>query len=284
MSHKTALVTGANSGIGRITALELAKRGYHLIMVCRNRIKADEAKKVIVKESGNSNVDIIICDLGNMKQIREKTSEIRNQYQHLDLLVNNAGMLPDGVRKETEEGIEVTFAVNHLSYFLLTKELMPLLESRPGSRIINVASEAHRSGVFDPDNLTLKKGYYTFKAYGNSKLFNIMFTRQLASEIEGEEISTFSLHPGVVDTNFAANSNSLYAWFFNLGRFFMISPKKGAETVLYLCLEPGIESLSGQYFVKKKPAKPKVNAATNEVACKKLWELSEEILHSILKN
>lgn len=282
MSHKTALVTGANSGIGRITALELAKRGYHLIMVCRNRIKADEAKKVIVKESGNSNVDIIICDLGNMKQILEKTSEIRSQYQHLDLLVNNAGMLPDGVRKETEEGIEVTFAVNHLSYFLLTKELMPLLENRTGSRIINVASEAHRSGAFDTDNLTLKKGYYTFKAYGNSKLFNIMFTRQLASEIEGKEISTFSLHPGVVDTHFAANSNSLYARLFNLGRFFMISPKKGAETILYLSLEPGIESLSGQYFVKKKPAKPKVQAASNEVECKKLWELSEEILHSIL--
>ena len=255
---KTALITGANSGIGKMTTLELAKQGYRIIMLCRNHDKAEAARMEIIQETNNENIDIVICDLGIMNHIQEAAKTIRKNYSKLDLLVNNAGMLPDRHRKTTYEGLEVTFAVNHLSYFLLTSELMALLKNANSARIVNVASEAHRTGRFVPHNLQLEKGYITYKAYGNSKLFNIMFTQRLAREIKGTGITTYSLHPGVVNTNFAADSDSLYSKFFNLSRFFMISPEKGAETTNYLCTEPGIEHLNGKYFVKKKPVKPKI--------------------------
>lgn len=281
---KTALITGANSGIGKTTAIELAGQGYHLIMVCRNREKAEEARREIAQKTAHEKIDIILCDLGLMNQVREAAKTIRDTYPKLDLLVNNAGMLPDRNRKTTSEGLEVTFAVNHLSYFLLTNELLPLLSKAGSARIVNVASEAHRSGRFEPENLQLEEGYSTYKAYGNSKLFNIMFTRRLAVEVEGTGITAYSLHPGVVNTRFASNSDSIFAKLFDLGRFFMISPEKGAETTNYLCTEPGIESLSGQYFVKKKPVKPQVKTADDDDACDRLWRKSEEILESVLNS
>ena len=281
---KTALITGANSGIGKMTAIELAKEGYHIIMVCRNQEKAEEAREEIIRETKNDTIDIVICDLGIMNQIHEVAKTIRDSYPKLDLLVNNAGMLPDSSRKTTEEGLEVTFAVNHLSYFFLTRELMPLLEKADSARIVNVASNAHRTGRFEPENLQIEKGYDTYKAYGNSKLFNIMFTQRLAREIEGSGITTYSLHPGVVATHFASESDSLYAKLFSLGRFFMISPEKGAETTNYLCTEPGIEHLNGKYFVKKRPVKPKIKAATDDASCDLLWQKSEDILESVLKS
>jgi len=279
---KTAILTGANSGIGKQTAQALAGNGYQVVMICRNRDKAENARREIIDETGNDRIDILICDLSSMHQIKETAETIRGTYSQIDRLVNNAGILPDGDRKETDEGLELTFAVNHMAYFLLTRELMPLLESTPGSRVINVASDASRSGTFNPDNLQLQSGYSTMKAYGNSKLFNIMFTRQLAREVEGKDITTYSLHPGVVNTNFASESNSWFAWFFDLGRMFMRSPEKGAETSVYLCLEEGIEHLSGSYFRDKKPVNP-VKVAHSDEDCQRLWERSEEIASSLLE-
>lgn len=278
---KTAIVTGANSGIGKETARELANHGYRVGMVCRNRAKAENARKEIIDATGNDEIDIFIADLSLIKNVSAVAESILDQYERLDRLVNNAGILPDGDRKETEEGLELTFAVNHMAYFTLTQQLMPLLEKTDGARIVNVASDASRSGSFDPGNLQLKTNYSTLKAYGNSKLFNIMFTRQLAKEIEGKDISTFSLHPGVVNTNFASESDSWFAKFFNIGRLFMRSPEKGAETSVYLCLEDGIEHLSGSYFRDQKPVTP-VKAAQSDKDCRKLWEISEKVLNNIL--
>lgn len=278
MIEKIAVVTGANSGIGKITSRALLHEGYRVAMICRNPEKAEAAKKEITEDTGNDRADILICDLSEMDQIRKTADEIKSNYDRLDRLVNNAGFLPDGKRQETESGIELTFAVNHLAYFLLTKELMPLLEKTESSRIINVASEAHRYGEFDPENIQLKKGYTASKAYGNSKLFNMMFTHQFNKELQGKDITTYSLHPGVVNTNFAADSNSWFAKFFNLGRFFMMSPEKGAQTTIYLCTEPGIEKHSGKYFSKSKPTKPSKRAATDDQKCKKLWEISEKLV------
>ncbi|WP_340103998.1 SDR family oxidoreductase [Rhodohalobacter sp. 8-1] len=274
---KTAIVTGANSGIGKQTSKSLAENGYRVVMICRNREKADSARREIIAETGNDQIDILICDLSLMHQIEKTADTVRESYSQIDRLVNNAGILPDGQRKETEEGLELTFAVNHMAYFLLTKELMPILEETPSARVVNVASDAHRYGEFNPDNLQLERGYSTSKAYGNSKLFNIMFTSQLAKEIEGKDISAFSLHPGVVNTNFAADSDSWFAKFFNLGRLFMRSPEKGAETSVYLCLEPDIEHLSGSYFRDKQPVK-KPNSARSDEDCKRLWDISNEIV------
>ncbi|HMB40879.1 MAG TPA: SDR family oxidoreductase [Balneolaceae bacterium] len=277
---KTAVVTGANSGIGKITALELAKRNYRVVMVCRNQEKAAAAKQEIAEETGNEYVQIEICDLSLMSNIRRSAKQIRETNTSIDLLVNNAGLLPQSERQTTSEGFEMTFAVNHLAYFLLTRELLPALKSAESGRVVNVASEAHKSGTFDSENLQLENGYSTVKAYGNSKLFNIMFTRQLHKELDGTNISTFSLHPGVVNTNFAADSDSFFAKLFNLGRFFMLSPEKGASTSVYLCTEPGIEHLSGHYFIKSKPAKPS-GIAMDDAACRQLWEKSKKLISSV---
>jgi len=277
---KTAVVTGANSGIGKITALELAKRNYRVVMVCRNQEKAAAAKQEIAEETDNEYVQIEICDLSLMSNIRRSAKQIRETNTSIDLLVNNAGLLPQSERQTTSEGFEMTFAVNHLAYFLLTRELLPALKSAESGRVVNVASEAHKSGTFDSENLQLEIGYSTVKAYGNSKLFNIMFTRQLHKELDGTNISTFSLHPGVVNTNFAADSDSFFAKLFNLGRFFMLSPEKGASTSVYLCTEPGIEHLSGHYFIKSKPAKPS-GIAMDDAACRQLWEKSKKLISSV---
>jgi len=278
---KTAIVTGANSGIGKETANSLAMNGYRIVMICRNQEKAEAARQDIIDDTGNDQIDILICDLSSMKQVKATAEKIRDSYTEIDRLVNNAGILPDGNRRETDEGLELTFAVNHMAYFLLTKELMPILEKTPSSRIINVASDAHRYGTFNPENLQLSRGYSTSKAYGNSKLFNIMFTWQLAKEIEEKDITAFCLHPGVVNTNFAADSDSWFAKLFNLGRFFMRSPEKGAETTVYLCLEKEIEHLSGQYFRDKSPVKPSAPAQSDD-DCRHLWELSEELVNDVL--
>ena len=278
MEDKIAVVTGANSGIGKITSKALLDEGFRVVMICRNPEKAEAAKKEITEDTGNDRADILICVLSDQGQIKETAAKIKQKYKRLDRLVNNAGFLPDGKRKENQEGIELTFAVNHLAYFLLTKELIPLLEKTEQSRVINVASEAHRYGEFSPNNIQLENGYTASKAYGNSKLFNMMFTHQLNKELEGKDITTYSLHPGVVNTNFASESNSLFAKFFNLARLIMISPEKGAQTSIYLCTEPGIEKKSGKYFSKSRPAKPSKSAATDDQKCKKLWEISEDLV------
>jgi len=278
MDSKIAVVTGANSGIGKVTAQALLDEGYRVVMICRNPEKAEAARNEIVSATGNDRADIVICDLADMDQIHAAAEKIRESYGRLDRLVNNAGFLPDGDRKETPDGIELTFAVNHLGYFLLTQELMSLLEKTEGARVVNVASEAHRYGEFDPENIQLKQGYSASRAYGNSKLFNIMFTHRLNQELEGKNITTYSLHPGVINSNFAANSNSFFAKIFNVFRFFFKSPEEGAETTIYLCTEPGIESKSGRYFAKSKPIKPSKKVATDDEACKKLWEISEQFV------
>lgn len=276
-----AIVTGANSGIGKATTLGLLKAGYHVGMVCRNPQKAEAAKKELIAQTGKDSIEIFIADLSKTADIRKVAEEIRNLYDHIDRLVNNAGMLPNSERETSIDGWELTFAINHMSYFTLTQELLPLLKNAPAARVISVASEAHRSGRFDPTNLQLEKGYNTFKAYGNSKLFNIMFARELAIRLEGTGITSYSLHPGVVNTGFAKDSKSFFATLFNLGRALMISPEKGADTSLYLCLEEGIEHLNGRYFVKRKPARPSVKSATNDADCEALWELSEELIKNL---
>jgi len=277
---KTAVVTGANSGIGKITTLELARRNYGVVLVCRNQEKALAVKNEIENETGNTNLHVELCDLSLMKNIAECAKRIKKTHSTIDLLVNNAGLLPQRDREVTKEGLERTFAVNHLAYFLLTRDLLPALDRAESARIINVASEAHKSGTFDTDNVQLKNGYSAIKAYGNSKLFNIMFTRQLHNELKETAITTYSLHPGVVNTNFASKSDSFFAKLFNLGRFFMLTPEKGASTSIYLSTEPGIEQLSGGYFIKSKPAKPSAVALDDE-ACRELWGISQKLIDSV---
>lgn len=275
MKNKLCVVTGANSGIGYEISKGLLKKGAYLVMVCRNEDKAEQAKAQLMQETGERGIDIVLCDFSMQAEIRKAAEEIQNQYKCIDVLINNHGFIASE-RNETVDGLEETFAVNHIGYFLFTNLLLDqVLESEKG-RIINVASEAHRYGEFDPDNLQLKKGFKVMKAYGNSKLFNILFTKELAERIKDTEVTANCVHPGVVASNFGKNSNFLIRLAYGIGSLFMISNEKGAETPLYLATSDDVEGVNGAYFKNKRAVAPRKQARDLEAA-RQLWDMSEEL-------
>ena len=199
---KTVLITGANSGIGKATAIELAAKGYQIVFIARNPEKAEAVKNEIISSSGNSNVDFIIGDLLSLPEVRKCAEIFKEKYQKLDVLINNAGVcLPE--RKITGDGFEHMFQINHLSHFLLTNLLLDLLKKRDEPRIINVSSGGYKAGKFDPENLQSEKKFGSFSTYCDTKLLNILFTFELAEKLKGTGITVNALHPGVVRTNFA---------------------------------------------------------------------------------
>lgn len=268
MDKKYCIITGANAGIGKASAIALAKKGFQVIMFCRNKEKAEKAKEEIAKYSEYP-VEIIICDLASQKSIRQAAAKYLEKYNRLDVLLNNAGFIAKQ-KESTEDGYESTFAVNHLGPFLLTNLLLNVLVKTPQSRIVNVASEAHRYAKFDIDNLELDKGYENMKAYCLSKLCNIMFTHELAKKLKDKDSTTFSLHPGVVASNFQDNTYGFLGAIFSLMRPFMISNDKGAATSVYLATDSNVDKFSGKYFDKKTIKKPKSIAYDDEL-CKQLW-------------
>lgn len=274
---KKVFITGANSGIGFETTQQLAASGYHITMFCRDEKKAKGAKREVIESTGNDNIDILIGDLAIQDDIHKAVDQFRQNNNSLDILINNAGIIP-GEREETSDGMEKTLAVNHLAPFLLTNLLQEPLNKAGKSRVINVASEAHRSAVFDPDNIQLTEGYNSLKAYANSKLYNVMFTYALSDRFKTTDITTFSLHPGTVRSNLdsGGGGGSLFTFLFKLGKPFMLSPKTGAKTSVYLATEPGIEPLTGKYFVKKKTKQP-LEVAHDLKKCNILWEISETL-------
>jgi NAD(P)-dependent dehydrogenase (short-subunit alcohol dehydrogenase family) len=279
-----AMITGANSGIGFETARTLAARDFRIVMVCRNRAKAEDAKSKIIQHTDNHQIDILIGDLALQKDIFGISEAFYERYEKLDVLVNNAGIIP-GKREETPQGIEKSLAVNHLAPFLLTNLLQKALLQAEKGRIITVASEAHRAGTYDPDNLQLSEGYNSFKAYANSKLFNIMFTAGLADRLSDTSVTAYSLHPGTVRTNIHSGSSqhSIFSFLLQLAKPFLRSPKKGAMTSVYLARNPGIETLSGKYFIGKKVVSP-LKVAANKEKCMNLWEISETLTMKWDKN
>jgi NAD(P)-dependent dehydrogenase (short-subunit alcohol dehydrogenase family) len=272
---KICLITGANSGIGKVAAIEIAMTGARIVMVCRNLSKAEKAREEIVKNAGNDQVDILICDFSSMDQIRATASAFLDTYPHLDILLNNAGYIADQY-EVTEQGIEKTFAVNHLGYFLLTGLLLPALQAAPSARIVNVASEAHRMGKFQTDDLSAKRNYSNWGAYALSKLCNIMFTHELAKKLKGSQITTNSLHPGFVKSNFGQNMSGPAAWLFKLISPLAISNEEGAATSVYLATSPEVGKISGKYWDKKKIKQP-ASTATNDALTAKLWEVSNQV-------
>lgn len=275
MKNKLCVVTGANSGIGYEISKGLLKKGAYLVMVCRNEDKAEQAKAQLMQETGERGIDIVLCDFSIQAEIRKAAEEIQNQYKCIDVLINNHGFIASE-RNETVDGLEETFAVNHIGYFLFTNLLLDqVLESEKG-RIINVASEAHRYGEFDSDNLQLKEGFKVMKAYGNSKLFNILFTKELAERIKDTEVTANCVHPGVVASNFGKNSNFLIRLAYGIGSLFMISNEKGAETPLYLATSDDVEGVNGAYFKNKRAVAPRKQARDLEAA-RQLWDMSEEL-------
>jgi len=274
MKGKTVLITGANQGIGKASAIALAKMGAKLILVCRNEEKARAAMKDIPSDD----VALIVGDMSSQADIRRVASEVKAKYDKLDVLLNNAGVLVTS-RRTTVDGIEETFAINHLGYFLLTDQLLDLLKSSAPSRIVNVASEAHRSAKMHWDDLQLEKGWGQFKAYGQSKLCNILFTRELARRLEGTKVTANCLHPGVVASGFGQTYGGFMSAVIKIGHLFMIDTEEGAKTQVYLASSPEVEGVSGKYFDKCKPKTPNREAQDDEAA-KRLWAISEEMIRS----
>jgi NAD(P)-dependent dehydrogenase (short-subunit alcohol dehydrogenase family) len=272
MKSRICLITGANSGIGKITAQELARKGMTILMVVRNAAKGEQARQEISTATGNKHIELYICDLSVQADIVKLARDIKTKHHKIDVLINNAGLvIPE--HQVSADGIEMTFAVNHLAPFLLTHLLLNLLKNGHEPRIITVASEAHRFSRLDFHELPSPAKYNAWIAYGNSKLCNILFTRQLSKEVEKEGITANCLHPGVVATNFAAGNNGITGLFFKLFRPFLISAEKGAETTIYLASSPEVKAITGLYFDKSKPRKPSKEALSNYNA-QKLWETS----------
>jgi NAD(P)-dependent dehydrogenase (short-subunit alcohol dehydrogenase family) len=274
LAGKTCLITGASSGIGKFTAMELAKREARVIMLCRNLQRAEEAREDIFRQSGNQNVHIMLCDLSSQKQIRKAAETFEHTFRSLDILVNNAGILLDNKREDTEDGIEKTFAVNHLAPFSLSLLLLELLRKSSAGRIITVSSEAHHFARFHMDDLQLKNHSFNgLNAYAISKLCNIWFTRHLAWLTSGSDLMVNCLHPGFVASNFGRTSSPVFKAAIALSSPFAISSMKGADTPVYLATSAEVLSISGQYFKNRKVKKPS-QAALNDEYARTLWEQS----------
>jgi NAD(P)-dependent dehydrogenase (short-subunit alcohol dehydrogenase family) len=272
MTGKICLITGANAGIGKVTATRLAEMGANVVMVCRDKKKGEAALKEIQQKSGNANVELMLADLSAQAEIRRLADAFKAKHNRLDVLVNNAGVyIPD--RTLTVDGYETTFAVNHLAYFLLTNLLLEVLQQSAPSRIVSVSSEAHKYGKVEFDNLQGEREYKGIPAYSNSKLENILFTRELAKRLAGTRVTANCLHPGAVATQIFRNTPKPIEW---LIKTFTMSPEKGAETSVYLASSAEVESVTGKYFEKKKEKVPSQTAQDNSLA-QQLWEISEKL-------
>ena len=275
IKNKNVLITGATSGIGEATAIDLAKKGANIFFIARNNLKAQNLSDKIEFISGKR-PKFFIADLASLKNIKESALEFISLDIPLHVLLNNAGLINNN-RKETVDGFEEVFSINHLAYFYLTHLLLDKLKEGTPSRIINVSSGAHAFVKgFNFDDVNSLKEYKPFKVYGYSKLANILFTKKLSQVLENENIIVNCLHPGVVGTGFGQNNGIFSKILFNLSKPFMRSSEKGAETSIYLCSSPDVSDVSGQYFYNCKIAKT-TSWANNQEDADRLWDLCKEL-------
>jgi len=275
MKNKICLVTGATSGIGQATAMGLAQMGAIAIVAGRDEKRCQNTVAHIKRETGNPNVDYLLADLSVQDQVHRLAEEFKSRYQHLDVLVNNAGAI-HFFRRVSADGIEMNFALNHLAYFLLTNLLLDRLRDSTPARIVNVASNSHYGQHLDFDNLQLKRGYNPMRAYGRSKLCNLYFTYELARRLEGTGVTVNAMHPGFVATNMAANNGWLVRLFLPLVHRNSLTPEQGASTAVYLASSPDVEGVTGKYFVRERE-RASDPVSYDESAARRLWEVSEEM-------
>jgi NAD(P)-dependent dehydrogenase (short-subunit alcohol dehydrogenase family) len=282
LNGKTILITGATNGIGEVSALELARAGAEVVVVSRNQEKCAATVQKIQSETGNNKVSYIAADLSTLAGIRSAADQFLSKHSTLDVLLNNAGGVFTS-RQVTFDGYEMTFALNHLSYFLLTHLLLDTLkatsQSNGEARIVNVSSSAHYSSRgINFNDLQRKQGYNTFGVYADSKLMNILFTNELAKRLQGTGITANSLHPGFVRTGFGKNNGGIVNRIFGLIQMFALSAEEGAQTSIYLASSPEVRGISGKFWDKKKVKTP--SAAAQDIAAQeKLWRVSEELTH-----
>ncbi len=273
IKNKIVVITGGNSGIGRITATEIAKMGAQIILVCRNEQKAKAVQEDINALTGLNNCDLFICDFSSHTSIKKFAKEFRMKYNHIDVLINNAGAIL-GEREVNEDGYEMMFATNHLGYFLITHYLLDLLKAAENSRVVNVASLAHRFTNMRWDDLQGEKFFNSWIQYGLTKLCNILFNKELAYQLKkNTNITSNCLHPGNINSNFGKSGNPVMQFLMNNFGFVLTSPEKGAETSIYLATSPEVQGKTGLYWYRKNPTIPSMEAISSENS-RRLWEIS----------
>jgi NAD(P)-dependent dehydrogenase (short-subunit alcohol dehydrogenase family) len=278
VQNKTILITGASNGIGFETALNLAAMGAKIVIAGRDEKRTSLAAKNIIAQTGNENISYLLADLSSSMGVRQLVKSFNEKHHQLDILINNAGAMTSS-RELSADGYEMCWGLNHLNYFLLTNELLPLLKASgqegKKSRIINVASMAHKKAKIDFDDLQGEKSYAKWKAYGQSKLANIMFTYALARRLEGSNVTANCLHPGVVATGFIVNIGIFEKLLTPIIKMFLISSLRGAQTSIYLASSKDVENINGKYFDKSNPISSSDYSYDEDIQ-ERLWNLSLE--------
>ena len=273
MNNKIVMVTGATAGIGAVAALELARKGAIVVGVGRNPEKCATTIARIQRETGNPQVEYLVADLSSQAQIRQLAEAFKAKYNRLDVLVNNAGAFINR-RQESVDGIEMTLALNHLNYFLLTNLLLDILKASAPARIINVSSNAHQGSRINFADIESRRRYMSWAVYGQSKLANVLFTYELKRRLDGNGVTANTLHPGFVASSFGHNNHDLVGWGTRIAQKIAgRSPEEGAHTIIYLASSPEVEGVTGKYFVDEK-AVPSSPATYDESTARRLWELS----------
>jgi NAD(P)-dependent dehydrogenase (short-subunit alcohol dehydrogenase family) len=275
MHGKVVVITGATSGIGSVAAETLAGMGARIVLVARDQARAQaELARLREKAPGVSH-SVHYADLSRIADMRRLAAEIASAEPRIDVLINNAGAL-FGHRTVTADGLEMTFATNHMSYFVLTQGLRERLLASSPARVINTSSDAHKGAKLDFNDLQSANNYGGFKVYGRSKLANILFTRELARRLAGTGVTANCLHPGFVSTRFGDQSGGVLSLLVRVAKNFAITPEKGAETIVFLASSDDVAGVSGEYFYKNRVATP-TQEARDDAAAKRLWQESEKL-------
>jgi NAD(P)-dependent dehydrogenase (short-subunit alcohol dehydrogenase family) len=273
---KTILITGATNGIGLEAGVTLAKEGHRVVLVGRDPQRTAEAVAQVKQRSGSAQVDSLLADFMSLADVRKLAAEYRAKYDRLDVLINNAGTVFSS-RTLSKDGIEATFAVNHLAPYLLTRLLLDVIAKSAPARIVNVSSENHYTATMDFDDLGFEKGYFIMKAYGRSKLGNVLFTRSLARQLADKGVTVNAVHPGGVRTNIWTHAPWFAKPVLKLMQLLLITAEEGSRTLTYLATSPEVEGKTGLYFEKNKPVEP-AKLAQDDALAQRLWTESERLV------